>query len=137
MQANRQDLHTSIGLLILRVGLGGYMLTHGFSKLQKVLDGQFDKFADPIGIGSGPSLVMITFAEFGCALLVMAGLATRLAAIPLVIGMAVAALVFHADDPWTMAQASNGSKEPALMYLFAFATLIFTGAGQFSLDRMA
>jgi hypothetical protein len=30
---------TSIGLLILRVGIGGYLLTHGRGKLQMLLSG--------------------------------------------------------------------------------------------------
>ena len=74
------------------------------------------------------------FAEFLCALLVMAGLATRLAAIPLVVAMGVAAFVAHGADPWTMAAATNGSKQPALMFLSVFLALVFTGAGGYSLD---
>jgi len=132
MEAHRQSLTSSLGLLILRLGASGYLLMHGWGKLQMMLDGNFEKFPDPLGVGNGVSLVLIFFAEFVCAVLVMAGLATRFAAVPVVIAMAVAAFVVHADDPWTMGQGA--SKEPALLYLIAFLTLVFTGAGRCSVD---
>ena len=144
MEMQRQDLMGSIGLLILRVGVGGYLLTHGWGKLQMMLAGGFDKFGDPIGMGSAMSLALVTVAEFFCALAVMFGLATRLAAAVIVISMSVAAFVAHGADPWTMqegyrlfmtgASKSPASREPALLYLIPFAALIFTGAGRLSFD---
>jgi putative oxidoreductase len=125
---------TSIGLLILRIGFGVYLATHGWGKVQMLLDGQSAQFGDPIGIGAMPSLVLATLAEFACSLLVVVGLATRLAAIPVVITMGVAAFVVHSSDPWTM-QPTGPSKEPALLYLTAFLALAFTGAGRYSLDH--
>ncbi|MCL6505350.1 MAG: DoxX family protein [Pirellulales bacterium] len=146
MEAMRPSWISSLGLLILRLAVGGLMAVHGWGKLQMVLNGQLDKFADPIGLGSAPSLILITTAEFLCAILVAAGLLTRLAAIPPVIGMAVAAFVVHAKDPWSLEQAArqvvNGTfmsgpaKEVALLYLTAFLTLVFTGPGRFSLDAL-
>jgi putative oxidoreductase len=134
----------SLGLLILRLGIGGLMLTHGWGKLQMVLAGDFDKFGDPIGLGSGPSLVLVTAAEFLGALLVMLGLATRLAAASVVIAMGVAVFVAHASDPWTMEQAyklfasgeakTMASKEPALLFLIPFLALVVAGAGALSID---
>jgi putative oxidoreductase len=137
-------LFPSIGLLILRLGAGGYLLSHGIGKLRMLLAGDFNTFGNPIGIGSMPSLVLVTFAEFLCSLLVIFGLWTRLAAIPVVISMSVAAFVAHAKDPWsseTAAMAFFGgqsktwfSKEPALIFLIIFLALAFTGAGALSLD---
>ncbi len=126
---------TSLGLLILRLGIGGFMLSHGWGKAQMLINGQADKFGDPIGLGSALSLILMVIAEFVCAILVMIGFATRLAAIPVVIGMAVAAFKVHANDPWTM-QGGGGSKEPALLFLIPFLALVFTGAGKFSVDGL-
>lgn len=146
MERHKGDLAHSIGLLILRLGIGGFLLTHGWGKLQMVLAGDFDKFGDPIGLGSGLSLVLMTFAEFFCSLLVMLGFATRLAAVPIVFGMGVAVCVVHANDPWTMGRAAElfmageaeswASKEPAILYLIPFLALIFAGAGRLSIDRL-
>ncbi len=136
-----------LGLLILRLGIGGLMLTHGWGKLQMVLAGDFDKFGDPIGLGSGPSLVLVTSAEFLGSLLVMLGLATRLAAASVVVAMGVAVFVAHASDPWTMEQAyklfasgeakTMASKEPALLFLIPFLALAVAGAGALSIDGIS
>jgi putative oxidoreductase len=142
----REGVAPSIGLLALRLGAGGFMASHGWGKVGMVLEGKFADFSDPVGLGSGLSLVLVAGAEFACAILVAAGLFTRLAAIPPVIAMAVAAFVAHAGDPWTMGEAARlfrakeaehwGSKEPALLFLVAFLALAFTGAGRFSLDAL-
>ena len=146
MEMERKEMAASIGLLILRLGIGGYLITHGWGKLQMLLAGSADKFGDPIGLGSMVSLALVTMSEFICALLIMLGLGTRLAAFPVVISMAVAAFVVHAKDPWTMEAAANAffsgasktwfSKEPALLYLIPFLSLAFTGGGMFSLDGL-
>jgi putative oxidoreductase len=147
MEPARQTVTTSIGLLILRLGAGGYMATHGWGKVQMLYAGDFDKFGDPIGLGNTLSLVLVTGAEFLCAVLVMLGLATRFAAAPVAFTMAVAAFVAHRADPWTAGRAYElftagatkfpVSKEPALMFLIPFLALVFTGPGEFSLDRLA
>jgi putative oxidoreductase len=146
MEAAWRSLTTSIGLLILRLGVGGYMLSHGWGKLQMMLAGDFENFPDPIGMGKGLSLVMVTVAEFFCAALVMVGFVTRLAAVPVVIAMAVAAFVAHANDPWSAETAAKAffamqsetwfSKEPALLFLIPFLALVFTGAGRISIDAL-
>jgi len=135
---------TSMGLLILRLGIGGFLLSHGVGKLRMLMAGNFEQLGNPIGIGNVPSLVLVTFAEFLCALLVILGLGTRFAAMPVVISMAVAAFVAHAKDPLSSETAAMAffagtsktwfSKEPALMYLICFLALAFTGAGKFSVD---
>jgi putative oxidoreductase len=131
----RPGVMSSLGLLILRLGIGGFMATHGWGKLQMVLNRQFDKMGDPVGLGPEMSLYLVTAAEFGCAILVMIGLATRFACIPLVIAMSVAIFVVHQADPWLMEQGPR-SKEPAALYLIPFLALFFTGPGRFSLDDM-
>ena len=88
----------------------------------------------------------MAMAEFFCALLVILGFATRLAAAPIVFGMAVAAFVAHGGDPWTMGQGaalfmagkakSWASKEPALLFLIPFLALMFAGAGKLSIDGL-
>ena len=136
----------SLGLLILRLGTGGYLLSHGVGKVRMLLGGEFETFGDPVGLGSRLSLALVAGAELLCPVLVILGLFTRLAAVPVVISMAVAALVVHGSDPWSMETAALAffagesetwfSKEPALLFLVPFLALAFTGAGRFSLDRV-
>jgi putative oxidoreductase len=146
MEAKHKEMPVSIGLLILRLGIGGYLITHGWGKGQMLLADGAEKFGDPIGLGSTLSLALVTTSEFLCALLIILGLTTRLAAIPVVITMSVAAFVIHAGDPWTMEAAANAffsgasktwfSKEPALLYLIPYLSLVFTGGGKLSLDGL-
>ncbi|SKB29656.1 DoxX family protein [Daejeonella lutea] len=121
-------LSYDFGLLILRVVSGAALLTHGYPKFQKVISGNM-QFGDPLGIGQGTSLHLAAFAEFICAILIIMGLLTRLASIPLIINMAVACLIVHATDDF-------GTKEMSLLYLGIFLTIFFTGPGKFSADRL-
>lgn len=134
MNERRQTLLASIGLLVLRLGMGGYLAAHGYGKLQMLLGGQASKFADPVGVGPSLTLLLAVFAEFLCSLLVVAGLFTRIAAIPPVLVMATAAFVVHGGDPWVMT-GQGGSKEPALLFLTGFLAIALLGGGDFSLDR--
>lgn len=126
MMKNKETL-LSAGLLVLRLAFGSFMLVHGWQKLSGFSE-MADKFPDPIGMGSQLSLIMAIAAELGCSLLVIAGFATRLAAIPLAFTMVVALFVVHGSDPWK-------TKELAACYLAVYATLMLTGAGRFSVDH--
>jgi len=122
-----RPLSLDFGLLILRLVAGGAMLTHGYPKLQKVLAGNF-QFGDPLGIGPEASLILAVFAEFICSILVIIGLTTRLALIPLIITMGVAFFIVHAADDFK-------TKELAFVFLGVFLTLFFTGPGKVSFDK--
>lgn len=124
--ASRKDTLEDVGRLLLRLMFGGMMLTHGIPKLLGFAE-EMDSFPDPIGLGSPVALALAVFAEVGCAVLVVAGAFTRLAVVPLIVTMAVAAFIVHADDPL-------GRKELALVYLVAYLAIGFLGAGRFSID---
>jgi putative oxidoreductase len=117
----------ALGLLLLRIGFSGLMLIHGIPKLMKLVQGNTE-FGDPLGIGTTLSFILVVIAEAICPLLIIIGFKTRWAAIPPAIAMGVAAFVVHAADP-------IGSKEKALLFLFAFVTIALTGAGKYSVDR--
>ncbi|REG91994.1 DoxX family protein [Algoriphagus antarcticus] len=123
----KKALLEDIGLLILRVGAGAMILTHGFPKLMRFFVDEPIKFMDFMGLGSVISLSLAVFAEFVCAILIMIGFKTRLATIPLVITMLTAALVVHAADPF-------GRKELPLLYFLVFLSILIFGAGKFSID---
>lgn len=121
------DPRVSVGLLVLRLASGGFMLVfHGWGKLLN-FGTRMDSFGDPLGIGSPFSLTLTVFAEFFCSLGLILGFKTRAAAVPLVIMLLVIATIVHADDPWN-------KKEFALLYAIPYLTLIFTGGGRYSLD---
>ena len=122
-------LRPDLGLLILRLGVGSFLLfAHGLPKLLAAAD-KAAHFPDPLRIGHVPSFVLAAGAESLGALLVALGLFTRPTALTALITMLVAGLVQHAPDPWA-------KKELALLYAVPFATLLLAGAGTWSLDGL-
>jgi len=121
---------TDLGLLLLRLGSGGFMLTHGWGKLTGFSMIMERGFPDPTGfMGSTIVLSFAVFSEFFCSAAIVLGLGTRFAAVPLVVTMFMAGIVHHMDDPFA-------KKELALLYLIVFLAFIFTGPGRFSIDRL-
>lgn len=123
---NNEGVHFM--LLVLRVAIGAFMLVHGYQKLQWILAGGELKFGDPIGLGVPASLYLAVFAEFFCSILLILGLATRLAVIPLIITMLVAVFIVHAPDGFD-------KKEHGLHFLIVYLFLLVTGPGKYSIDR--
>lgn len=118
-----------LGLLIYRLFFGLTMaFAHGWMKLppsQQLIDG--------VGAMGFPAPLFFswcaTLAEFIGALLIAVGLLTRLSAATIALTMAIAGFVAHASDPFRV-------KELAFVYLATSVMFIFTGAGQYSLDRV-
>lgn len=114
-------------LLIIRLGSAALMLTHGWPKAMKLIDGGEIKFADPFGMGMTISLVLAVFAEVICATLVGIGLKTRLATVPLLITLVTAAFIVTRADP-------IATQEKAFLYLMIYLVILVKGAGKFSVD---
>jgi putative oxidoreductase len=130
MLLNSEPISEDFGYLVLRATAGGTMFWHhGWPKLMSFTE-RMDSFPDPFGLGGTLSLVLIILAEVLCSALVVLGLWTRTALIPLIIGMAVIVFMVKGD-------ASFKEQELALVYLFAFVTLLFTGSGRFAIDRIS
>jgi putative oxidoreductase len=116
-------------LAVLRVSLGlGILLGHGWPKLMRFSE-LSGKFADPIGLGTPLSLALIVFAEVLCAGLVILGVFTRLASIPIIFGMGVVVFV-------TQHGAILGKGELAAVYGIGFIALLIGGGGSLSLGRV-
>lgn len=128
---NPGNYHRNINivLLILRVTVGFFMLSHGMGKFYKLIGDAPIQFADPLGIGASASLTLAVFSEVLCSILLIIGLGTRLAAIPLLITMLVAAFIVHGADGF-------GKQELALMYAAIYLAIALAGAGKISLDYL-
>lgn len=127
--SNSNPIFRDIILLIVRVFIGFSMLSHGFPKLQMLLEGGKIEFYDFLGLGPQISLILTIIAEFVCSILVILGLFTRVALGFLIFTMIIAAFVVHGADPFE-------KREMALIYLSAYLLLMTFGAGRFSIDHM-
>lgn len=121
--------YPNLGLLLLRVAASAMMLTHGIPKIGRFFAEGPIKFADPFGLGPEISLGLAIFAEVACAILVLVGFKTRLATIPVIFTMLVAAFYAHADDPFA-------KKEPSLLFLTLFLSVLLMGPGKYALDSL-
>ena len=116
-----------IGLFLLRFTFSAMMLFHGIPKLLNLIQGTLMN-SDPISIGVLATTILVVIAEAICPLLIIIGYKTRLASIPVIITMGVAAFIVHGADP-------IGMKEKALLFLFAFVAIALLGPGKHSVDR--
>ncbi|MCY1510072.1 hypothetical protein D9M68_444370 [compost metagenome] len=125
---NHVPLNIDLALLLARIMIGLLMLSHGIPKLD-MLDANPVQFADLFGLGPEVNLYLAIFAEVGCSVLVMLGFYTRLAVIPLISTMLVAAFYIHAND-------SFAQQEMALHFVLTYVMLLIMGSGKYSLDNV-
>jgi len=101
-------------------------LPHGYDKLVKFAE--YEKnFMNFLGLGPTVSLGLLVFAEFFCSALIILGLFTRFAAIPLIIAMSVA--LFNAHHGLVFTEG-----EHAALYIFGYLVIFLLGPGKISVD---
>ena len=113
-------------ILFMRIFVGAMMLTHGIGKLQNY-NAIVNSFPDPLGIGSAVSFAIITFVEVGCSVLIIMGLFTRLATLPLIFGMFVATFIAFPDK-------SFAAGELSFVYMGIYIMLLISGGGRYAID---
>lgn len=113
-------------ILFMRIFIGAMMLTHGIGKLQNY-NAIVNSFPDPLGIGSAVSFAIITFVEVGCSVLIIMGLFTRLATLPLIFGMFVATFIAFPDK-------SFAAGELSFVYMGIYIMLLISGGGRYAID---
>lgn len=140
-----------IALLLLRVSGLGLAFGHGWGKVAGLAGGGGDRLIQAVANLGFPLPGLFAWAaalaEFLGALLVAAGLGTRVAASFAAFTMFVAAFARHKAHLHllvklglmnaTSAQVESwGNPELALAYLIIFVALILTGGGRFSAERL-
>jgi putative oxidoreductase len=135
MSASRKA--QDVGLLLLRLGVGGTLFAHGSQKLFGWFGGHGIEGTAGAMEGMGfkpgtPSAIAAGLGEAGGGTLILLGLATPLAGSAAAGTMATAASV-HIENGFF---AMNGGYElPAVLGLSA-ASLAVAGAGRYSLDQL-
>lgn len=113
-------------MLLLRVGAGILIFPHGYQKLMNY-DALKVKFLSFLGLGSEVSLILAIIAECLGGILLVLGLCTRAATIPLLVVMFVAMSRAHNF------QVFGDAEKPAVFFL-VFLTILFLGPGRMSVD---
>jgi len=122
----------SAGLLSLRIVVGMTFVVHGLDKLSDISGAEqlFASYSIPAPRLMAP---FVGLTETVAGLLLIAGLATRLAAAALSVDMAVALATAHDDLKFF---AHEGGIELEALLVGASLALVLAGAGRFSLDAV-
>lgn len=116
---------TATGLLFLRVMAALLLLfIHGLPKLLN-WSAELQRIEDPFGLGASLTLGLAVFAEVVCPLLLMLGVAARLACLPVLAVLLIALAVVHPD--WTLEQGQF-----AWLLVALYGGLALTGPGAYS-----
>jgi len=126
---NQSAASINVALLVLRVAIGIMMLNHGIPKIKKLLSPEPVIFFSTFGLSERNSLIVAAFVEVFFSSLLILGLVTRLAVLPLLGTMVIAA--FH-----TLKSFPFDKKEVPLLFLLIYITLLLGGSGIFSLDYL-
>lgn len=123
----------SVGLLILRVALGGIFIAHGAQKIfEASLSATADAFAGmgvPLAPVLGPAVAVL---ELTGGILLVLGLLTRPIALLLAVTMVVALVLVHLPAGFW---AADGGYEYVAVLAAGGVALALTGAGRLSADH--
>ncbi|UPT69742.1 MAG: DoxX family protein [Flavobacterium sp. JAD_PAG50586_2] len=126
-----------MGILLVRVIIGVLMAFYGYQKLinfETMAASDFwAKEVSFLGMTGKTPLALTIFAEFFCSLLLILGLFTRLALIPLIICMGyIIACVAKFEVIYS---GDNGIEvNNAFVYFMIYLGIYLTGPGNYSLD---
>lgn len=127
-----QSRKTDTGLLILRVSLGVMMLLHGIAKLMKGtggIEGLMSQSGLPGFLAYG-----VYVGEVLAPILLIIGYRVRLAALLFMATMAVAVLLAHAHDIFSLTNSGGWGIELQAQYFFGALALYFTGGGKLAVS---
>lgn len=125
-------LNEDIGKLILRFSIAGLMLFHGFSKLFNGIDGikfLVTKAGLPEVIAYG-----VYFGEIVFPILIILGLFTRISSLFFALTMVFAIFLAHSNELFSLGKTGGLAIESALIFLLGAVSIMFIGAGKYSLD---
>lgn len=127
------EKNVDLGLLILRISVGGLMLLHGISK---ILHGS--GFIEQVVLEAGlPSFITygVYLGEVIAPLFIIFGYGTRIASVIFAGNCLIASLLVHSQDIFSLNQQGGWGVELLGLFFFGAVTLIFTGGGKYALSN--
>lgn len=132
-----QPINLSLGILLIRIIIGVLMTFYGYQKLinfETMAASDFwAKEVSFLGMSGKTPLALTIFAEFFCSLLLIIGLFTRMALIPLLICMGY--IIAFVAKFAVIYSGDNGTEvNNAFVYFIIYLGIYLTGPGNYSLD---
>ncbi len=121
-----------LGLLILRLTVGGLMLFHGVAKLIHGIGG-IQGMLTAKGL---PSFIAygVYIGEIIVPLFIIFGFRTRIAALIFAFNMLMAMFLAHSGDIFSLSKHGGWAVELIGLFLFGAVALFFTGGGKYSVS---
>lgn len=132
-----EPINLDLGLLLIRIIIGILMAFYGYEKLihfETMAASDFwAKNVNFLGFTGKIPLALTVFAELFCSILLIIGLLSRLALIPLLICMG---FIIVAIMQFSLLNSGDNGYEinTAFVYFIIYLALFFTGPGKYSLD---
>ena len=127
-----KNFQQNIGLLILRLSIGGLMLFHGYHKLIHGIDGLAGMLSSKGFPGSIAYAVYL--GELIAPIFIIIGYRTKLASLFIAATMLVAMFVAHADELLKIGDHGEWALELVGLYLFGALSIFFLGAGKLAVS---
>lgn len=127
-----KNAQQNIGLLILRLSIGGLMLFHGYHKITSGIDGIVTMVSEA-GL-PGFLAYAVFLGELIAPLFMIVGYRTKLAALFIAITMVVAIFLGHPDEFFKLGDYGNWALEINGLYLFGSLSISLLGGGKFALS---
>jgi len=122
----------NIGLLILRLSIGGLMLFHGYHKLISGIDGIVNMISE-IGL-PGFLAYTVFLGELIAPLFMIVGYRTKLASLFIAATMLIAIFLGHPNEFFQLGEHGNWALELNGLYLFGSISIFFLGGGKIALS---
>ena len=121
--------NTDYAALVLRVGMGTMFVAHGLLKILVFTLPGAAGFFEQVGF-PGWMAYVVTFAEIGGGVLLLAGIGVRTVSLAL-IAVLTGALVVHFGNGWVFSNPNGGWEYPAFL-IIASVVQALLGPGRFA-----
>ena len=121
--------NTDYAALVLRVGMGTMFVAHGLLKILVFTLPGAAGFFEQLGF-PGWMAYVVTFAEIGGGVLLLAGIGVRTVSLAL-IAVLTGALVVHFGNGWVFSNPNGGWEYPAFL-IIASVVQALLGPGRFA-----
>lgn len=123
------SLNADVGLLIVRLSVGGLMLFHGVAKIMH--PGSLDFIGGMLGGYGLPAILAygVYIGEIVAPLMVIVGYKARIGGLLIAINMVVALLLAHSGDFFSLTEHGGWMIELQMFYLLSAMAIVFLGSG--------
>jgi putative oxidoreductase len=123
-----ESYYNDVALLIFRVVVGASLMTHGYSKLIRLIEGNIWGRTH-LFFNEEISLALVALAEFFCPIFVALGFWTRFFTLPIIYTFLVIVFDVHLDDPFS-------KMEKGILFLASYFLIFMSGPGKLSVDNL-